>query len=120
MSASIYLAASTADDPVADVLQVYLEHAGIACVRRADVQVLMDYAEDLRMTMKDCTAIIVLDSFSFRVRISLHSQVQEKFRLDLNDQQAEEYFIQLIQQCTTAVWPRIHDILHDVAAKFKA
>jgi hypothetical protein len=66
MSASIYLAASSADDTVADVLQVYLEHAGIACVRRADVQVLMDYAEDLRMTMKDCTAIIVLDSFSFR------------------------------------------------------
>jgi hypothetical protein len=66
MSASIYLAASSVDDTVADVLQVYLEHAGIACVRRADVQVLMDYAEDLRMTMKDCTAIVVLDSFSFR------------------------------------------------------
>ena len=66
MSASIYLAASSTDDTVADVLQVYLEHAGIACVRRADVQVLMNYAEDLRMTMKDCTALVVIDSFSFR------------------------------------------------------
>ena len=66
MSTLIYIAASLADDTVADVLQVYLEHAGIECVRRADVQVLMDYAEDLRMTMKDCTAIIVVDSFLFR------------------------------------------------------
>ena len=66
MSASVYLALSSADEPIADVLQVYLEHAGITCVRRRDVQVLMDYAEDLRMTMKDCTAIIVLDSFAFR------------------------------------------------------
>ena len=66
MPSSIYIAASAADDAVADVLQVYLEHAGLKCVRRDDVQVLMDVVDDLRMTMKNCNAIVVIDSFSFR------------------------------------------------------
>jgi hypothetical protein len=67
MPSSIYIAASAVDNAVADVLQVYLEHAGLKCVRRHDVQVLMDYADDLRMTMKGCTAIVVIDSLSFRI-----------------------------------------------------
>ena len=66
MPSSIYIAASAADDAVADVLQVYLEHAGLKCVRRDDVQVLMNAVDDLRMTMNNCTAIVVIDSLLFR------------------------------------------------------
>jgi hypothetical protein len=66
MPSSIYIAVSAADDAVADVLQVYLEHAGLKCMRRDDVQVLMNAVDDLRMTMKNCTAIVVIDSLSFR------------------------------------------------------
>ena len=66
MPPSIYIAVSPADSAIADVLQVYLEHAGIHCVRRDDVQVLLDFVRDLQMTMKNCTAIVVIDSLSFR------------------------------------------------------
>lgn len=63
---SIYIAASSADDAVADVLQVYLEHGGLTCVRRDDVHVLLNVVDDLRLTMKNCSAIVVIDSLSFR------------------------------------------------------
>lgn len=39
-------------------------------------------------------------------------KVEERFRLDLNDEQAERYFIGLINDCLAALAPRVMDVFH--------
>ena len=40
------------------------------------------------------------------------SKVEERFRLDLNDEQAERYFRGLIDDCLAAIAPRVMDVFH--------
>lgn len=40
------------------------------------------------------------------------TKVEERFRLDLNDEQAEKYFIGLINDCLAALAPRVMDVFH--------
>jgi len=48
-----------------------------------------------------------------------HAQVQEKFMLDLTDEQAIKEFQDLIQSSVGNVWAPIFDNAHDLAQKFK-
>ena len=40
------------------------------------------------------------------------ARVEERFRLDLNDEQAERYFTGLINDCLAAIAPRVMEIFH--------
>lgn len=42
-------------------------------------------------------------------------KVEEKFRLDLTDEQAEQHFLGLINESLTAIAPRVMEVLHRVA-----
>ena len=42
-------------------------------------------------------------------------KVEEKFRLDLNDEQAEQFFVGLIGECHGAFAPRVLDVFHQIA-----
>lgn len=42
------------------------------------------------------------------------SNVEERFRLDLTDEQAERYFIGLINDCLAAIAPRVMDVFHSL------
>lgn len=46
-------------------------------------------------------------------------KVEEKFRLDLTDEQAEQFFLGLINDSVSAFFPLIVDIIHKVATKLK-
>ena len=43
------------------------------------------------------------------------AKVEEKFRLDLSDEQAEMYFIGLISESLNAIAPRLMEIAHQIA-----
>ena len=43
------------------------------------------------------------------------AKVEEKFRLDLTDEQAEQYFLSLIDDSLNALAPRVLEVLHRVA-----
>jgi phosphatidylinositol 3-kinase len=43
------------------------------------------------------------------------AKVEERFRLDLNDEQAERYFVGLINDCLAAIAPRVMDVFHSIA-----
>jgi len=43
------------------------------------------------------------------------AKVEERFRLDLNDEQAERYFRGLINDCLAAIAPRVMDVFHSFA-----
>ena len=43
------------------------------------------------------------------------AKVEERFRLDLNDEQAERYFRGLINDCLAAIVPRVMDVFHSIA-----
>lgn len=38
--------------------------------------------------------------------------VEERFRLDLTDEQAERYFLGLINDCLAAIAPKVMDVFH--------
>lgn len=40
------------------------------------------------------------------------ARIEERFRLDLNDEQAERYFTSLIHDCLAAIAPRVMEIFH--------
>jgi len=40
------------------------------------------------------------------------AKVEERFRLDLTDEQAERYFVGLINDCLAALAPRVMDVFH--------
>ena len=42
-------------------------------------------------------------------------KVEEKFRLDLDDLQAEHFFVNLIGECMTALAPRVLEVFHQIA-----
>jgi phosphatidylinositol 3-kinase len=42
-------------------------------------------------------------------------KVEEKFRLDLSDEQAEQFFLGLINESLNAIAPRIMEIMHKIA-----
>jgi phosphatidylinositol 3-kinase len=42
-------------------------------------------------------------------------KVEEKFRLDLSDEQAEQFFLGLISESLNAIAPRIMEIMHKIA-----
>ena len=43
------------------------------------------------------------------------AKVEERFRLELNDEQAETYFIGLINDALSAIAPRVMDVFHQIA-----
>lgn len=43
------------------------------------------------------------------------AKVEERFRLDLTDEQAERFFTGLINDCLAALAPRVMDVLHSIA-----
>lgn len=46
-------------------------------------------------------------------------KVEEKFRLDLTDEQAEQFFLGLINDSVSAFFPLLMDVIHKVATKLK-
>lgn len=43
------------------------------------------------------------------------AKVEQRFRLELTDEQAERYFLGLINGCLTAIAPRLMDVFHSIA-----
>ena len=43
------------------------------------------------------------------------AKIEEKFRLDLNDEQAEAFFANLINESVNAIAPRIMELAHQFA-----
>jgi len=43
------------------------------------------------------------------------AKVEERFRLELSDEQAETYFVGLINDCLAAIAPRVMDVFHQIA-----
>jgi phosphatidylinositol 3-kinase len=43
------------------------------------------------------------------------AKVEERFRLDLTDEQAERFFVGLINDTLAAIAPRVMDLLHSLA-----
>lgn len=43
------------------------------------------------------------------------AKVEERFRLDLTDEQAERHFVGLINDCLSALAPRVMDVFHSFA-----
>lgn len=46
-------------------------------------------------------------------------KVQEKFRLDLSDEEAEQVFLNLITESVTALFPQVIDRIHNWALYWK-
>lgn len=46
---------------------------------------------------------------------SVLTKVEERFRLDLTDEEAERFFIGLINDCQAAIAPRVMDVFHSIA-----
>lgn len=51
--------------------------------------------------------------------VSTLAKVQEKFRLDLTDEQAEQFFLGLINDSVTALFPVLFEYFHKVATKLR-
>lgn len=66
--ARIYMAVDPQDQPIADVLQAYLESSKFRFINCEDVQLMMDMATDLYNTMNDCDLLVVIDSKAFRAQ----------------------------------------------------
>ena len=65
------------------------------------------------MTVCLCTGI---EDISIRSDLSkVLQKVEEKFRLDLTDEQAEQHFLGLINESLNAIAPRVMEVLHRVA-----
>ncbi|EQC34632.1 hypothetical protein SDRG_07953 [Saprolegnia diclina VS20] len=47
------------------------------------------------------------------------AKVEERFRLDLTDEQAEQFFLQLISDSMNALFPVLADIAHDIRVKMR-
>jgi phosphatidylinositol 3-kinase len=43
------------------------------------------------------------------------AKVEERFRLELTDEQAERYFLNLVNECLAAIAPRLMDVFHSIA-----
>jgi phosphatidylinositol 3-kinase len=43
------------------------------------------------------------------------AKVEERFRLELSDEQAEAYFLSLVNECLSAIAPRVMDVFHQIA-----
>jgi phosphatidylinositol 3-kinase len=43
------------------------------------------------------------------------AKVEERFRLDLTDEQAERFFMNLIGETLAAIAPRVMDVFHSIA-----
>jgi phosphatidylinositol 3-kinase len=43
------------------------------------------------------------------------AKVEERFRLDLTDEQAERFFLNLINESLAAIAPRLMDVFHSIA-----
>ena len=43
------------------------------------------------------------------------SKVEERFRLELNDEQAETYFLGLVNDTLSAIAPRVMDVFHQIS-----
>lgn len=43
------------------------------------------------------------------------AKVEERFRLELTDEQAERFFLGLINGCLSALAPRVMDVFHSLA-----
>eukprot|EP01138_Halocafeteria_seosinensis_P006251 gb/GECG01006392.1/.p1 GENE.gb/GECG01006392.1/~~gb/GECG01006392.1/.p1 ORF type:complete len:1074 (+),score=112.44 gb/GECG01006392.1/:1-3222(+) len=46
-------------------------------------------------------------------------KVQEKFRLDVNDEQAERYFLQLVDESVAALFPHLTDFIHNIVTRWR-
>ena len=43
------------------------------------------------------------------------AKVEERFRLELTDERAERFFLNLINDCLAAIAPRLMDVFHSIA-----
>jgi phosphatidylinositol 3-kinase len=43
------------------------------------------------------------------------AKVEERFRLELTDEQAESFFLGLVNDCLSALAPRVMDVFHQIA-----
>lgn len=41
-------------------------------------------------------------------------QVQDRFKLDLTDEQADAHFLSLVSQSVTALAPRVLEVMHQI------
>jgi phosphatidylinositol 3-kinase len=51
--------------------------------------------------------------------ITVLKRVEEKFRLDLTDELAEQYFIGLIKESSSAFAPKVMEFMHKVAVSLR-
>ena len=49
----------------------------------------------------------------------LPHQLQNNFRLDMDDEQADYYFLELIEQSVTAFFPVMAEIIHKMAVALR-
>ena len=47
------------------------------------------------------------------------SSVETRFRLDLTDEDAEKFFLTLINDCLAAIAPRVMDVFHSIAVSYR-
>ena len=47
------------------------------------------------------------------------AEVEKRFKLELTDEQAESYFVQLIKESLSALAPRVMDVFHQIAVAYK-
>jgi phosphatidylinositol 3-kinase len=52
-------------------------------------------------------------------RVLVLAKVQEKFKLQLNDEQAGNYILQLIDSSVNALFPKLVERIHGMAMYFK-
>lgn len=66
--ATIYMAVAPEDQPIADILQAYLQSTGFRFIGCDDVQHIMNPVTDLYGTMNECDTIVLIDSQIFRAQ----------------------------------------------------
>lgn len=49
-----------------------------------------------------------------RTQIITRGQVQDRFKLDLSDEQADAHFLGLVSQSVTALAPRVLEVMHQI------
>ena len=56
--------------------------------------------------------LLPVESIAFLLNSSENGEVSQKFRPDLNDEQAEAHFLQLINESTSALFPIVVEKFH--------
>lgn len=68
----------------------------------------------------DCVLLIGIQDISKRSDLSkVLLKVEEKFRLDLTDEQAEQYFLGLINESLHSLAPKVMELAHKIAVSMR-